>query len=177
MSLKKFEKWLHVVVEWVADLDVGHLMVVLALVEVVEDQAMAEGEIALALKRMAETVTGIAIKTNLYFYFLWLSSFGTGNNIVENVDWCSERGDAGGGFQGKSFHERMFGGGEKRERSRSPPKKGGSGWGVSRSRSRSPERFDNGPPVRSFHQAMMERAAAAPRMNGPRADEEEGRGW
>ncbi|XP_024996140.1 ATP-dependent RNA helicase-like protein DB10 isoform X2 [Cynara cardunculus var. scolymus] len=88
----------------------------------------------------------------------------------------SERGDAGGGFQGKSFHERMFGGGEKRERSRSPPNKGGSGWGVSRSRSRSPERFDNAPPVRSFHQAMMERAAAAAaasRTNGPQADDEE----
>ncbi|KAI3520751.1 hypothetical protein L1887_10202 [Cichorium endivia] len=69
----------------------------------------------------------------------------------------------GGGYQGKSFHETMCGGREKRERSRSPPKNGGgSGWGVSRERSRSPDRFNNAPPVRSFHQMMMERARSPP---------------
>ncbi|KAI3799199.1 hypothetical protein L1987_34489 [Smallanthus sonchifolius] len=63
----------------------------------------------------------------------------------------------GGGYQGKSFHESMSnnsGSGDG----------GGSGWGGARSRSRSPERFDNGPPapVKSFHQLMMERGWAPP---------------
>ncbi|KAL4577172.1 hypothetical protein LXL04_013276 [Taraxacum kok-saghyz] len=72
--------------------------------------------------------------------------------------FSSERdtsGGGGGGYQGKSFHETMSGGGG-----------GGSGWGVSRERSRSPERFNDSnmgaPPVRSFHQAMMERARTPP---------------
>ncbi|XP_023728704.1 DEAD-box ATP-dependent RNA helicase 14 [Lactuca sativa] len=76
--------------------------------------------------------------------------------------------DAGGGYQGRSFHETMLGGGG----GRSPPNKGGSGWGVSndRSRSRSPERFGNAPPVRSFHQTMMERARPPPVFKFGEAD-------
>ncbi|KAK9061709.1 hypothetical protein SSX86_018892 [Deinandra increscens subsp. villosa] len=63
----------------------------------------------------------------------------------------------GGGYQGKSFHESLSnngggGGGGG----------GGSGWGGPRSRSRSPERFDNGPPAKSFHQQMMEKSRAPP---------------
>ncbi|XP_071734990.1 DEAD-box ATP-dependent RNA helicase 14-like [Rutidosis leptorrhynchoides] len=65
--------------------------------------------------------------------------------------------DSGGGYQAKSFHETMSSG-----RARSPPNNGGSGWGSDRPRSRSPERFGTGPPVRSFHQAMMEQSRGPP---------------
>ncbi|KAI7750371.1 hypothetical protein M8C21_014697 [Ambrosia artemisiifolia] len=57
----------------------------------------------------------------------------------------------GGGYQSKSFHDSVSNNGG-----------GGGGWGGARSRSRSPERFDNGPPVKSFHQLMMERGRAPP---------------
>nr|XP_043634800.1 ATP-dependent RNA helicase-like protein DB10 [Erigeron canadensis] len=76
------------------------------------------------------------------------SSYGGRSSSFGNRD--SDR-DSGGGYQAKSFHESMAS-----ARESSPPKNGGSGWGNDRARSRSPERFDNGPP-RSFHQLMMER--------------------
>ncbi|KAL8193528.1 hypothetical protein R6Q57_026663 [Mikania cordata] len=63
----------------------------------------------------------------------------------------SNNGSGGDGYQSKSFHESMSNNGG-----------GGSGLGGVRSRSRSPERFDNGPPVKSFHQLMMERGRAPP---------------
>ncbi|XP_024977694.1 DEAD-box ATP-dependent RNA helicase 46-like isoform X1 [Cynara cardunculus var. scolymus] len=61
--------------------------------------------------------------------------------------WAAGRGGGRdsnrGGYHHKSFHESTVGGGEKRGRSRSPPSKGGSGWGGrARSRSRSLDRFD-----------------------------------
>ncbi|GJU65525.1 DEAD-box ATP-dependent RNA helicase 14-like protein [Tanacetum coccineum] len=72
----------------------------------------------------------------------------------------SDRDEGDGGYQAKSFHDSMGNAGEKRDMSRSPPNNSGSGWGGSRDSSRSLERFNYGPPPRSFHELMMERAAA-----------------
>lgn len=101
---------------------------------------------------------------NVNFYGWWLLVIVVTQTLYVH---CSDR-DAGGGYQGRSFHETMLGGGG----GRSPPNKGGSGWGVSndRSRSRSPERFGNAPPVRSFHQTMMERARPPPVFKFGEAD-------
>lgn len=74
-------------------------------------------------------------------------------------------GDGPAGSQPMSFHERMLragNGGQVPNRSKSPDNKG-SGWGdnPTRERSRSPERFDKGPPARSFHEQMMAQARSA----------------
>ncbi|XP_057540236.1 ATP-dependent RNA helicase-like protein DB10 [Amaranthus tricolor] len=75
------------------------------------------------------------------------------------------RGKYDGGYQSKSF-----GGDGNRGGSRSPSPSGQRAWGGnqvrgrsrSRSRSRSPDRSNQGPPVRSFHQMMMERPRSSP---------------
>ncbi|KAL3526072.1 hypothetical protein ACH5RR_014444 [Cinchona calisaya] len=64
-----------------------------------------------------------------------------------------------------SFHESMT---QTHGRSRSRSPNGGSGWGDNhsrgRSRSRSADRFDQAPPMRSFHEAMMQRACSPPKF-------------
>ncbi|XP_071915908.1 ATP-dependent RNA helicase-like protein DB10 [Coffea arabica] len=98
--------------------------------------------------------------------------------------------EASGSFHYRSFHEKMtqkHSRSKSRSRSRSPIR--GSGWGDNRSkgrsRSRSADRFDQAPPVRSFHEAMMQRARSPPKFgdldfpsfNGSKSKEDSDNHW
>ncbi|KAJ6302021.1 hypothetical protein OIU77_016178 [Salix suchowensis] len=103
------------------------------------------------------------------------SDFGFGGRGSRGMSNSSSgRPERGGGrgydHESRDRYDRGYGDGhDKGYNHNRSPDKGSSGWGDrikswnrDRSRSRSPDRHDRAPPVRSFHQAMMEKGRASP---------------
>uniref|UniRef100_A0A6N2M9U9 Uncharacterized protein n=1 Tax=Salix viminalis TaxID=40686 RepID=A0A6N2M9U9_SALVM len=103
------------------------------------------------------------------------SDFGFGGRGSRGMSNSSSgRPERGGGRgydqESRDRYDRGYGDGhDKGNNHNRSPDKGSSGWGDrikswsrDRSRSRSPDRHDRAPPVRSFHQAMMEKGRASP---------------
>ncbi|XP_011047343.1 PREDICTED: DEAD-box ATP-dependent RNA helicase 46 [Populus euphratica] len=100
------------------------------------------------------------------------SDFGYGGRGSWGMSNSSSRPERGGGrgndHESRDRYDRGYGDGHDKghNHNRSPDKGSGwgdrsKGWNRDKSRSRSPDRHDRAPPVRSFHQAMMEKGRAS----------------
>nr|TKS05828.1 DEAD-box ATP-dependent RNA helicase 14-like [Populus alba] len=105
------------------------------------------------------------------------SDFGYGGRDGGRGSWgvsnsSSSRPERGGcehDHESQARYDRGYSDGYDKGHNHNQSPDKGSGWGdrskslnCDRSRSRSPDRYDRAPPVRSFHQAMMEKGRASP---------------